>query len=234
MTIPDATEIVAELERLLPDWIEMEPGRWQRVEYALRAAEGNGPVFPTFESFIEWVDEDTSAEWVEGEVYFISPASTQHQDLELFLAALLRYYAEKQQLGRVFTAPYRIKLPGYAPEPDVMFVSRANESRLRKNYLDGAADLIVEVVSPESIERDRIRKYNAYEAAGVSEFWLIDLEHRSAEFHQLVEGQYDISVMSDGVYDSRELPGLRLPVPWLWQFPAPTLPESLRALGWLD
>ena len=53
MTIPDATEIVAELERLLPDWIEMEPSRWQRVEYALRAAEGNGPVFPTFEAFIE-------------------------------------------------------------------------------------------------------------------------------------------------------------------------------------
>lgn len=234
MTIPDAAEIVTELERLLPEWKEMEPGRWQRVEYALRAAEGNGPVFPTFESFIEWVDEDTSAEWVEGEVYFMSPASTQHQDLVLFLASLFRFYVEQHRLGRVLTAPYRIKLPGYAPEPDVMFLAQANESRLRKNYLNGAADLIVEVVSPESVERDRVKKYNAYEAAGVGEYWLIDLEVRSAEFHQLVEGRYQTTILSDGIYASRELSGFRLPVAWLWQFPTPTLAESLRALGLLD
>lgn len=234
MTIPDATELVAELERLLPDWIDMEPSRWQRVEYALRAAEGSGPVFPTFESFIEWIDEDTSAEWVEGKVYFMSPASTQHQDLVLFLASLFRFFVERHKLGRVFAAPYRIKLPGYAPEPDVMFVARANETRLRRNYLDGAADLIVEVVSPESVERDRIQKYHAYEAAGVGEFWLIDLDHRTAEFHQLVEGRYQVTIMSEGVYVSRELAGLRLPVAWLWQFPTPPLAESLRALGLLD
>lgn len=231
MTIPDATEIVAELERLLPDWIEIEPGRWQRVEYALRAAEDNGPVFPTFESFIEWVDEDTSAEWVEGEVYFMSPASTEHQDIVGFLSAVLRFFVERKTLGRVFIAPYRIKLPGYAPEPDIMFLAAEHIGRLRKTYLDGPADLIVEIVSPESVERDRVKKYQAYEAAGVGELWLIDPEHHSAEFYQLRDGRYVLVEVNDGIYESQQLPGFRVPVAWFWREPLPMLDEALQTLG---
>ena len=170
MTIPDAAEIVTELERLLPDWIDMEPGRWQRVEYALRAAEGNGPVFPTFESFIEWVDEDTSAEWVEGEVYFMSPSSTRHQLLAGFLFVMIRSFVEYHQLGMTLNAPYKMKIPGYGAEPDVLVILKENEGRLRKTFLDGPADLVVEVISPDSVERDRVKKIGDYEAAGIPEY----------------------------------------------------------------
>ncbi|WP_374689604.1 Uma2 family endonuclease [Promineifilum sp.] len=233
MTIADAAEIVAELERLLPDWIDLEPARWQRVEYALRRAEGAGPVFPTFESFIEWVDEDTSAEWVEGEVYFMSPASTEHQDIVGFLAAVLRFFVERKRLGRVLIAPYRIKLPGYAPEPDIMFLAAEHVGRLHQTYLDGPADLIIEIVSPESVERDRIKKYNAYEAAGVGEFWLIDPAHQSAEFYQLKGSRYELAGVTDGIYESQQLPGFRLPVAWFWREPLPMLDEALQSLGLL-
>ena len=137
MTINDAAELVAELERLLPDWIDLEPARWQRVEYALRRAEDNGPVFPTFESFIEWVDEDTSAEWVEGEVYFMSPTSIRHQLIAGFLAAILRAFVENHQLGTILAAPIKMKLPGYGAEPDILFVGADHKKRLRKTFLDG-------------------------------------------------------------------------------------------------
>ena len=231
MTMTDATEIVAELERLLPDWIDLEPARWQRVEYALRRMESDAPVFPTFESFIEWVDEDTSAEWVEGEVVFMSPASTRHQLIAGFLYVAIRGFVEHHGLGTVLTAPFKIKLPGYGPEPDILFLATVNTGRLRKAHLDGPADLIVEIVSPDSAERDRVKKYIAYEAAGVGEYWLIDPEHQSAEFYTLVNGRYDQADITGGVYVSRTLPGFRLVVDWLWRTPLPTLVETLRGLG---
>ena len=231
MTLSDATEIVADLERLLPDWIDMEPARWQRVEYALRRSAGGKPVFPTFESFIEWVDEDTSAEWVEGEVVFMSPASTQHQLIAGFLYVAIRGFVEHHSLGTVLNAPFKIKLPGYGPEPDILFLATANMGRLRKAHLDGPADLIVEIVSPDSVERDRVKKYNAYEAAGVGEYWLIDPEYQSAEFYTLVNGPYELAGITDCVYTSRTLPGFQLTVDWLWRTPLPTLVETLRALG---
>lgn len=206
MTIPDATEIVAELERLLPDWIDMEPARWQRVEYALRAAEGNGPVFPTFESFIEWVDEDTSAEWVEGEVYFMSPSSLRHQLIAGFLYKMIGAYVEHHQLGTTLNAPFKMKLPGYGAEPDVLVVLTANESRLRKTFLDGPADLVVEVISPESVERDRVKKFGDYQAAGIPEYWLIDPERRTAELYHLDNAQYQLAATPTAFTDREFCP----------------------------
>ncbi len=231
MTIPDATEIVAELERLLPDWKEMEPGRWQRVEYALRAAEGDGPVFPTFESFIEWVDEDTSAEWVEGKVYFMSPASLRHQLIAGFLYKIIDAYVEHHRLGVTLNAPFKMKLPGYGAEPDVLVVLNENSGRLRPTYLNGPADLVVEVISPDSVERDRVKKYGDYEAAGVNEYWLIDPEQRTAEFYRLSGGRYAaVEPNADGWVASTVLPGFRLRAAWLFQNPLPKLLDVLADL----
>lgn len=231
MTIPDAGEIVAELERLLPDWIDLEPGRWQRVEYALRHAEADGPVFPTFESFVAWVDEDTSAEWENGEVVFISPASTKHQLLVGFLFPILKVFVEHHQLEIVLTAPFKMKLPGYGAEPDILFLAKAQEDRLRKTFLDGPADLVVEVISPDSVERDRIKKFNDYEAAGIPEYWLVDPERESAEFYQLTDGHYQLIETPRGVYFSGVLPGFELPLTWFSHSQQPTLVESLHLMG---
>jgi Uma2 family endonuclease len=229
--IADAAELVAELERLLPDWIDLEPARWQRVEYALRRAAGNEPVFPTFESFIEWVDEDTSAEWVEGEVLFMSPASTRHQLITGFLAALLRAFVEHHRLGTILTAPFKMKLPGYGAEPDILFIATANEDRLRRTFLDGPADMVVEIISPDSVERDRIKKFNEYEAAGIPEYWLIDPERESAEFYLLIEGRYQLAETPQNTYSSGVLPGFALPLAWMRHNQQPTLIAALRSLG---
>ena len=226
-----ATELEAELADLLPDWIALEPGRWQRVQYALRRLEVDGPVFPTFDSFIEWVDEDTSAEWIEGEVCFMSPASTRHQIMAGFLYKLIGTFVEQRQLGVVLTAPFKMKIPGYGAEPDILFIASANESRLRRTYLDGPADLVVEVISPDSVERDRVRKYNDYEAAGISEYWLIDPERETAEFYHLVEGRYERIEPAGDAQASAALPGFVLPLLWLRLNQQPTLIEALRSMG---
>ena len=74
-------------------------------------ANGSSPLpRMTFEEFLEWSDEDTFAEWVDGEVILMSPVSTQHQLLAAFLAALLRFFAEANNRGLVLTAPFLMKL----------------------------------------------------------------------------------------------------------------------------
>jgi hypothetical protein len=84
-----------------------------------------------------------------------SPAILPHQDLSLFLARLMAEFAEAHDLGRVLTAPFQMRLPNVrrGREPDLLFVATANLDRLRTNFLDGPTDLVVEIISPESLLR---------------------------------------------------------------------------------
>jgi Uma2 family endonuclease len=130
----------------------------------------------TYEEFLAWADEDTWAEWVNGEVIILSPASKRHQDLAFFLAALLRLFVEARQLGFVVTAPFQMKIGADLPgrEPDILFISREHLDRFRDTYLDGPADLVVEIISRDSRARDRGDKFYEYEQGGVREYWLLD------------------------------------------------------------
>jgi Uma2 family endonuclease len=78
-----------------------------------------------------------------------------------------------------------MKLAGSGREPDVLYLARSHLRRLRKTYLNGPADLVVEVVSPESVKRDREQKFGEYQAAGIPEYWVIDPEAQQADFYQL-------------------------------------------------
>jgi len=189
----------------------------------------------TFEEFLDWLDEDTRAEWADGEVLVTSPASDSHQDISRFLIALLSHVAEHDDAGIVRPAPFLVRLPPplqRAREPDIVFVAREHLDRLRPTYLDGAPDLVVEIVSPESVARDRGEKYVEYEQAGVREYWLIDRDRRQAEFYLLgADGRYRLALGgSDGEYRSTVLPRLRLEVEWLWRDRLPKLIDVLRTL----
>ena len=175
----------------------------------------------TYEEFLAWADEDTLAEWVNGEVVMISPAGYKHQDIANFLLSILRAFAEARQLGSVLSAPFQMKLERSGREPDLLFVAREHLDRLKETYLDGPADLVVEIVSPESLGRDRGEKFYEYEQAGIPEYWLIDPQREQAEFYQLDErGRYRlIWPDAEGVYRSKVLEGFWLQVDWLWRPP---------------
>jgi Uma2 family endonuclease len=119
----------------------------------------------SYEDFLAWADEDTLAEWVNGEIIMTSPASRIHQELAGFLDKILGVFAEQKNLGVVLCAPFQMKLE-HGREPDLLFVAAAHLDRLQEAYLDGPADLVVEIVSPESAGRDRGEKFIEYEAVG--------------------------------------------------------------------
>ncbi|MCU0238299.1 MAG: Uma2 family endonuclease [Pyrinomonadaceae bacterium] len=190
------------------------------------------PLPKTYEEFLEWNGTDgVWAEWVEGEVFEMSNPSLIHQDISDFLTAILRFFVEANQLGRVISAPFQLKLESRntGRQPDIMFISKANSDNVKKQYVDKTADLVIEIISPESRTRDKGDKFYEYEQAGVKEFWLIDPDRKRAEFYTLGEDSFfNFEVAENGIYYSKVLDGLFIKTDWLWQENLPTLMEVLK------
>jgi Uma2 family endonuclease len=189
----------------------------------------------TYEEFLDWYDESRHAEWVDGEVILMGPVSKRHQLLVSFLGALIQLWTEDRKLGLSLIAPFQMKLSlrPSGREPDVLFIASERLRLLQNNYLDGGADLAIEVISPDSRTRDRRDKYQEYEQAGVREYWIIDPIRQQAQFYRLNSaGAFcQIAVGDDGIYHSDVLEGLWLEVDWLWQEPLPPLMSVLREWG---
>jgi len=187
----------------------------------------------TFEEFLALDDEATMSEWVDGEVMMTSPAAERHQELILFLAQTLGLYVQVHDLGRILLPPFAMKLEKgrRGREPDLIFVSRERTHLIQRTHLDGPTDLVVEIVSPESIGRDRGEKFVEYERAGIKEYWLIDPDRETAEFYELgADGRYRAAATEpDGVFRSQVIAGFFMCLSWLWQTPAPAL-DALREL----
>ncbi|MBA4181247.1 MAG: hypothetical protein C0506_11715 [Anaerolinea sp.] len=186
----------------------------------------------SYERFLQENDEQHT-EWVNGEVVAMAPASVEHQLTSSFLLRLLTSFVESRELGQVFYEPFNMKtgpdLPGRSP--DILFVATAHCDRLRDTYLDGPADVVVEVVSPGSAGRDRGDKYFEYEAGGVREYWLIDPRRQVAEFYALnPSGRFELQTTADGTFRSSAVDRFWLDVAWLWDRPRLSDVEALLGL----
>lgn len=186
----------------------------------------------SYEEFLDWEGGTQHVEWVDGNIVLMSPVSREHQAIGLFLIKILTAFVEARELGTLQYEPFQMKtgpdLPGRAP--DILFVSKKNLGRLKRLYLEGPADLVVEIISQGTRAVDRGKKFDEYQQGGVEEYWLIEPALRQAEFYQRGEdGIYRLGeIASNGIYRSKVLAGLWLKVDWLWQEPLPPLLTILR------
>jgi len=204
-----------------------------RASRPVREARPDPPV--SYQDFLAWADEDTHAEWVDGRIYVMSPASDRHQDLARFLTSMLSMVVEAgPDDAFVRPAPFQMKLASRPSgrEPDVVVVTAAHRDRMRETHLEGPADLAVEIVSPESGARDRGEKFYEYEEAGIPEYWIVDPAREQLEVYRLEGERYQSVFMgAEGRIDSAVLDGLWLRAEWLWRTPLPRLLEGLGELG---
>lgn len=188
----------------------------------------------SFEEYLTAYD-GIHAEWVDGQVYVVSPNTDRHSKISRFLIMALQCYAEEKGLGEVFIPafPMRIANRRAGREPDVFFVSKEHLDRNRGGFLEGAADLVIEVTSTATRTVDRNEKYTEYEQAGVREYWLIDPERKKVDAYRLgSDGRYKAVPLGEpATLRSEVLAGMWLPVEWLWRDPLPHLTAVQREWG---
>ncbi|MBI4769447.1 MAG: Uma2 family endonuclease [Chloroflexi bacterium] len=183
----------------------------------------------TYEAYLALPHEGRLIEWVEGEVIYSMPPLEVHQDIAGFLHHLLLSFVEFFHLGKVIIAPFEMKCQpeGNSREPDVLFVATANLDRLSDGQrLNGPADLVIEVVSEDSVSRDYDEKFIEYEQGGVQEYWIVDPRSRRkrVSFYRRGPDGLFLAVNPEAdVYRSSALPGFWIRVAWIWERPDPWL-----------
>lgn len=191
----------------------------------------------SYSEFLRWCDEDTVAEWVDGEVIIPMAATRLHQTLVRFLLALLDAFLAVYRVGEVFDTVFQVRLwpDGPVRQPDLVFVAAEHSERITPQGIEGPPDLIVEVVSDDSVQRDRVDTFDEYEKAGVREYWILDNrpDRRRAWFYRLDERGRFVPILPDaeGVVRSSVLPGFWLREAWLWEETPDVLAALVEVIG---
>ncbi len=146
---------------------------------------------------------------------FTPPDGIKHQTVSLKVAAALLSYAESGNLGHVIQAPCDVMLSReIVIQPDIFFVETGRTGLIGKTILRGAPDVIIEILSQDTRERDLRTRRKIYSQFEVKEYWIVDPEAESAEVLLWSELGY----ATHGVYGTSDrlsspiLPRLRLPL----------------------
>lgn len=182
----------------------------------------------SFDNFLKYFGEQHT-EWLMGKVILVVTNNTKHQRILVLLTTLFNFFLTIRSLGQVLLAGVPMKVGDDRParEPDLLIVLNEHVSRIKPTYLDGPADIAVEIVSSESVERDRGKKLLEYEAAGVREYWLLDPLRRDSAVYALAEdGHYRrVPLDAAGRLASVVLPGFALHPDLLWRDEPPNSGE---------
>lgn len=137
------------------------------------------------------LDEGAPYQFIDGELV-ISPSPTHyHQTTLLNLVLMLQRFVVENSLGEVYVAPFDVKLSETEVyQPDLLFVSAERLTIIGEQQVNGAPDLVVEVLSPATGYYDLTKKRRVYEVSGVKEYWIVDPTERAVEVLENVDGTY--------------------------------------------
>jgi Uma2 family endonuclease len=186
----------------------------------------------TYDLFCAIVGEERKGDLIDGAIYLDGPESTRNNHLFGWLIAVMGIYVGRRQLGLILCSRVVCRLDDMnAPEPDILFVSSQHRKRIKRDRLEGPPDLTIEIVAPESVDRDYDKKRWQYERFKVAEYWIIDEEMRKITLLRLDAcGKYRKVAPRKGIYHSQVLKGFWLDPNWLWQDPFPDEVETLQKL----
>jgi Uma2 family endonuclease len=179
--------------------------------------------------FVDWSFERVEAEWVDGEVILMAPANDEHESIDEWFGRLLGNFVEESDLGSVRRNMFvRLARQRRLRVPDLMVITTASRERVKPTYIDGPPDVVIEIVSPDSRNRDRRDKFLEYQAASVQEYWIIDPLARTIDLYVLVKGKYRDVALADGRLHSMVLKGFYLRPTWLFGGTRPKVAAVLK------
>jgi Uma2 family endonuclease len=156
--------------------------------------------------------EGDRRELIEGD-FFITPVpNIRHQVISRNLGIRLWEHVDTNGLGQVFLAPTDVVLsPESVVQPDILFVSNERRGIITEANVSGAPDLVVEILSPSTAERDRELKLTLYARYGVREYWIVDPDDETVEAMELgAEGAAGVRRYDAGTVESVLFPRLSI------------------------
>ena len=147
----------------------------------------------TYDDYARLPDNGKRYEVIRGVLYMSAAPRPLHQRVIFRLSYFLEAFLEERSIGIAFSAPIDVLLPeklGDPVQPDILFVRSDRIQIIGETYIEGAPDLVMEVLSPSNPSHDRSLKYELYAEAGVPEYWIIDPHKRIVEIHVLRDASY--------------------------------------------
>ena len=139
----------------------------------------------TAEDFLEWLTPERSAHLIDGEIFMHSPVSIRHADLLNIVDGILRSYIDRHKLGFLYREVVAVRLSSRNVFlPDLAFYRANRKAQIRDNHVEGAPDVVVEVLSAGTADRDVGPKFAEYEQHGVHEYWVLDPETLAHRFYR--------------------------------------------------
>lgn len=171
------TIMTSTLERLPPAPPDLPPqGQWSYTDYC------------------RLPDDGWRYEVIRGVLHMAPAPKPRHQKASGNIFSALDRHAREHVLGEVYAAPIDVILPGLADpvQPDILFIARDRLHIVKEKFIEGAPDLVVEVLSPSNWFTDQRVKFEIYAVAGVREYWIVDPERKRVEVYGLMEGAYKL------------------------------------------
>lgn len=178
-----------------------------------------GPIRLTYEDYETLPDDGRRYEILDGELAVTPAPVPKHQRVSGNLEFYLSSFVREHRLGEVLHAPIDVILaPTTIVQPDILFLAAARETIVTHRAIEGPPDLLIEILSPRSIRRDRVTKAALYARFGVAHYWIVDPRREWIELHELEGERYRLVARetAQAVVRPRLFPGLELALGDVW------------------
>lgn len=175
----------------------------------------------TYRDYLEMPDEPGyRIEILDGELVKEPAPNVPHQRASRRLQRILEdYFWPIDPEGEIFNAPLDVTFGSTnVVQPDILYVSGEQKAIVEYARVDGPPTLVVEILSPTTIRKDRLKKMQIYQRAGVKHYWLLDPEEKTLECYSLRDGLYAFvaSGMDEDVVEHPEFAGMSIDLKTLW------------------
>ncbi|HET9227998.1 MAG TPA: Uma2 family endonuclease [Thermoanaerobaculia bacterium] len=171
----------------------------------------------TYEDYLLFPEDRNRHEILDGEHHVTAAPYPGHQRVVVQLTWWIAPFARQHRLGRFYVAPVDVLLGRHdVVQPDLLFISNASTKILTEKNVQGAPDLVVEVLSDSTRKRDEGIKLERYGLLGVQEYWVVDPKHSEARIYRRVgedlRQSAELSAASRDFLTSPFFPGLEIPL----------------------
>ncbi len=174
----------------------------------------------TFEDYLN-ISDDKRYELIEGELLMTPSPVPGHQRISGKLEFELRKFITENNLGEVFDAPCDVYLDKEnVVQPDILFISKERLGIIGEKNIQGAPDIVIEIISESSAYRDLVQKKRLYARFGVKEYWIVIPEEESIEIYILMDNTYHLNktYSKDDILESPCLKDLKIKLKEIFEF----------------